>query len=155
MADQFSTYITTVKDQTVMELRGRLDESAHLPKIEEKFNLRIQLKELKAVNSYGIKVWCQWVQQNSHVYSIALCECPFVFVKHFNTVQGLLTSNMTVLSFYVPFTSDQTDERKDVLLYRGTDFDQGTEVKLPVVYDSQGNQMELDVQPELYFGFLK
>lgn len=141
--------------ENILELSGDLDEHAQIPTFKENKNIRINLGKVTSVNSYGVKIWCQWMNAHKDWGAVILEECPFVFVKNFHSVRGFLASNVTVLSFYVPYYSDETQERKDLLFMREREFTKDGFVKCPDVLDSKGMKMELDVIETSYFSFLK
>lgn len=146
-------HVNTVEN--ILELSGDLDEHCQIPTFKENKNIRIKLGKVTSVNSYGVKIWCQWINSHKEWGAILLEECPFVFVKNFHSVRGFLTPNVTVLSFYVPYFSDETDERKDVLFIRERDFTKDGFIRFPEVTDAKGIKMELDVIESSYFAFLK
>lgn len=77
-----------------------------------------------------------------------------VFVRAFNLVAGTLLPNMKVISFYVPYYSEQNDDRKDVLYSEGKEFNWGKVQSHPQVMSSAGHAMEIDFFGN-YFEFLK
>jgi hypothetical protein len=62
---------------------------------------------------------------------------------------------MAVASFYVPYYSEETDERKDVLFMLGKEYTLDGNLKMPSIKDSKGNEMEIDVNQKTYFSFIK
>lgn len=135
-------------------MTGDFDESAKLPYFQENKNIRINFGAVSSMNSYGVKLWCQWGEAHKDIPAILLVECPYVIAKHFKVVNGFLKPNMTVLSFYVPFYSDATGESKNVLFVREREYFKDGTLKIPEVKDSKGQPMQPDVMPQVYFGFL-
>lgn len=134
---------------------GVMNEHMVIPKYAGEKPLLINLNKVKMVNSYGIKIWSKWVIDHKNSQNITLEECPFVFVNNFSMIKGFISNNMTVKSFYVPFFSESSQERRDVLFQIGTDYQINGFLRLPDVKDSKDEYMELDVNPTRYFSFLK
>lgn len=155
MSGDFTFTESTADNQTKIVLTGYVNEFAKLPEIlNPAATMRIGLKGVTGLNSVGTRNWCDWLRTIKPPTVIILEECPMIFVKAFNQVQGALTPTTQVASFYVPYYSDDTGERKDVLFVSGQHFMTGG-VKPPEVKDSAGKPMEMDVIAESYFAFLK
>lgn len=141
-------------DTTFVDLSGAIDEKAQFGDVKLSFKVTINADKVSFINSVGTRAWCLWIQRFREPAEVTLVRCPAILVKSFNSVKGFLTPQCQIQSFYVPFYSDETGERKDVLLVRGTHFN-GPKVQLPPVVDSAGKPMEMDVVAERYFTFLK
>jgi ABC-type transporter Mla MlaB component len=142
-------------NEWTLVLKGPLDEFAVLPVSTGSTQIRMDLKDVSHLNSSGIQIWCQWLNRQSTGVLIYMENCPFVIAKHFSTVRGVLTPNIVVESFFVPYYSSLTGERKDQLYRLGKEFYLDGSVHHPRVIDSKGNEMEMDIFPETYFSFLK
>lgn len=140
-------------DTTFVELGGAIDETADFGDIKTNQKLTINLENVTFMNSVGTRSWCLWIQRFREPTEVTLVRCPAIVVKSFSIVRGILTDHCTVQSFYVPYYSQATGERKDFLAIRGTHF-LGPQVSIPPVHDSKGAVMELDVA-DSYFAFLK
>lgn len=158
---QFNFTIQEVP-QTSLELQktwvhfiGDLNEFSKLPKILEKKRVFINFSKLQNISSFGVKLWCQWLQDHQHLIVIFLEDCPFVFAKNWANTEGFLAANVVINSVFVPFFSDQSGEAQLVLFNRDVHFFQDGNLNMPQVVDSQGNKMELDVDRDSYFKFLK
>ncbi|MEZ0390900.1 MAG: hypothetical protein ACAH59_01700 [Pseudobdellovibrionaceae bacterium] len=151
----FEAKLKSTPVEHILTLSGPLDESAELPKLKEKKNIRVHLGRLTHVSSHGIKIWCKWLLEHDQWPAILLEECPHLFVRNFSSLKGFLTPNVSVLSFYVPFYSEATDEAKDVLFLREREFKKDGSLNIPKVMDSRGQAMEMDVIEAKYFSFLK
>ena len=145
------------RDQTTfVKLAGPIDEHAQLPPLPPGLPIVVvHLAGVTSINSIGSRAWLGWVQRLGSTTRLQLEECPVVFVKSFNMVRGFLAENARVGSFFVPYFSDQTGERRDLLAVRGRDFDVGQKVTLTAPRDSAGNAMEMDVVEDAYFAFLR
>ena len=108
------------------------------------------------LNSIGIRDWIRWIKPlaGKGGTSIFLHSCPETVIHLINMVSDFLPSNAEVLSFYLPFYSEQTGEIRKVLLKRGVDYT-ADNISLPTVKDQKGNSMQMDVIEKKYFKFLK
>lgn len=141
--------------QVLWKFSGDMNENFEMPNFSSNKTLVINLKDILAINSYGIKVWLKWGLKNSFLTEIVLEECPYIFIKNDSLIKGFIASNMRIISLYAPFFSEETQESKQVLFEYGTDYASDGVVRLPKVFDSKGIEMELDVNMATYFSFLK
>ena len=118
-------------------------------------SLTINMEEVTRLNSNGARAWMVWVSGIPSTLPVYLEECPVIVIKSFSLIKGVFLPNMDVLSFYVPFCSDETGERTNVLLEKGKHYFEDGNVKLPTITDAKGEPMEIDVIAEAYFSFLK
>ncbi len=153
--DQFKCVITSNLTENIWTFSGPLNEHIVIPPIDKSKPLSINMKKITLINSYGIRIWCKWIQENKEFKDLTLEECPFVFVNNFSKISGFITNLITVKSFYVPFFSEESQERKDVLFHLGEDYQINGFLRIPDIKDSKGEYMELDVNPIKYFSFLK
>ncbi len=142
-------------EHTVLSVSGILDEYADLPALQssEYRDLVIDLENLQSINSIGIRIWIDW-HQTFHFRRVSFRKCPKVFVDQVNNVESFIPTNAAVLSFYVPYYSEPSDEDAQILFVRGEHFMDGKIVQLPYVLDSQNVQMDVDVVLEKYLRFL-
>jgi hypothetical protein len=107
-------------------------------------------------NSTGIRDWMRWLKPFAEQTSatIHIYECPESFIQLVNMISDFLPKNAEVISFYVPFHSEHTQETKRVLLTKGHEFLE-EKFSLPEMKDKDGNIMELDVDASKYFRFLR
>lgn len=139
---------------TFVEISGAIDERAQFAEVKPGENMTINLEGVDFINSVGTRAWCLWLQRFRAPTTITVVRAPVMMVKSFSSVKGFLTDRCVVQSFYIPFYSEKTGERKDFLMVRGTHFGDG-DIKFPELKDSSGVLMEMDVIPELYLGFVK
>lgn len=142
--------------ETVVQISGTLDEDTDFTKhdISQAQVIHLHLSGVKSINSCGIRDWIKWLS-SSPAEAVVLEECPKVIVDQINMVQGFLPSNGQVLSFYVPYFSEDNDEEKLVLFRSGVEFTPDGEIRAPEVTDSAGNPMEMDIVESKYFKFLQ
>jgi hypothetical protein len=116
--------------------------------------VEMQLGTIKSINSCGIREWIKWVGTAGSA-PIVYHECPKIIVDQINMVQGFLPQSGKVMSFYVPYYSDEAGSEKNILFHFGKEFTEN-EVKPPAeVKDDEGNVMEMDVVEAKYFKFIK
>ncbi len=116
--------------------------------------IELHLKGIKSINSCGIRDWIQWIG-TAGTAAIQYIECPKIIVDQINMVQGFLPGQGKVISFYVPFYSDESGSEKSVLMTFGKEFNDQGLLKIPEVKDDGGALMEMDVVEAKYFKFLK
>jgi hypothetical protein len=139
-----------------LEFIGPINETAALPPIDPSVkSVYVNLEQVKVINSIGTRTWCNWTRSILPSINIYLENCPILIVKSFALIRDFLTPNMVVMSFYVPYYADGSDERKMVLIVKDTHFTSSGELKLPIVCDTKGNKMKPEVMSEAYFAFLK
>ncbi|WP_413582502.1 hypothetical protein [Bdellovibrio sp. HCB288] len=144
---------------TTLKLNGTLNEySSALDGVEvnPQFDLNLDLKDLTAINSLGIRNFHSWIY-SIECQRLRLFHCPRVFVNQLNLVDGFLPPKTEIESFFVPYFSESTGEEMNVLFTKFLEYKSiagKTKINFPVVTDAQGNSMELDVMPDQYFRFL-
>jgi len=151
-------------ENLLLAFEGTIDEDVQFPAVAaSKYKkVCIDLKEVRAINSVGIREWLNWIRPIAESSEIILMRCPKALVFQFNMVEGFLPNRASVSSFYVPFFCEKCDREENVL------FSVGKEVALvggapKVTFDlaSAGLckeaecAMEMDVTESKYFQFLK
>lgn len=140
----------------VMYFSGRLDESfQHVASVmptagELKFNL----KELMSINSSGVREWILMMRKMKSA-SILLYECPKIFIDQANMVKGVVTENVRIMSFYVPYYNDENGTEKNVLFVFNKHYTHEKLLPLPDVTDENGSPMIMDVIETKYFKFIR
>ena len=153
---QFQCVENQMGSASRLKFIGPIDETAHFPKITASAtNVSIHMGEVTRLNSNGTRQWVIWARTIPPATTVILEECPVIFVKSFALIKGVLLPNMQVHSFYVPYFSDASAERKNVLVRIGEDYFPDGRLKLPTVRDSKGATMDVDALQASYFAFLK
>ncbi len=150
-------------DLVHFEFSGSLDEDAKLPVITEKIReVHIDLRQLKTINSCGIREWVKWIQPLSQTYEVHFHCCPKIVIDQVNMVSGFLPKNVYVESFYVPYYCEENDADRSILLERERDFRQPmgsnpgfVNFQETMTFDDVGGEYEIDVISAKYFKFLK
>lgn len=116
--------------------------------------LEFYLSNIKSINSCGIREWIKWVSTAGNA-EVFYYECPKIIVDQINMVQGFLPGSGHVVSFFVPYFSEESGSEKAILFRTGQEFDESGGIRPPVVKDDAGHDMEMDVVEAKYFKFLK
>lgn len=141
-----------------LQIKDPIFEPGSLTKLQVANDIKeieIQFDKEVTFNSIGIREWITWVTPLSRNKDlrIKLFGCPVSMVQQMNLLSGFLPAQAEVVSFYIPFYSDDTDESKWVLVSRGKEIiDKELKVEFPK--DSNGKEMEMDVNPKNYFKFI-
>jgi hypothetical protein len=117
--------------------------------------LHIEFSPDFMLNSLGICDWVIWLAPvaDKPNIKIFLHKCSVTVVQQINLVVDFVPSNAEIMSFYVPFYSEASNESRLILLEKGKNFFDG-KLNLPEVLDSRGEPMDLDILPKTYFQFL-
>ena len=136
---------------------GTIDEEAQFPEIDTGTNAVIDLTDVQAINSIGIRSWIMWFK-NHQATHFQFLNCPKALVMQMNMVEGFLPDGAEVLSMMVPFYCEDCDEEKEILFEVGKNvIIQGDQVQLS--YDKTNIcggdcEPELDVSEAKFFRFL-
>jgi hypothetical protein len=153
---KFDIKMTQEGDLIKVTITGIIDEDVDFSKfpITDFNKILMNLEGIKSINSCGIREWIKWIGTDKKG-SIVYDKCPKIIVDQINMVEGFLPANGKVLSFYVPFYSEESGFEKNILFTQGQEFADG-KVKIPEgVKDPEGHEMEMDVIESKYFKFLK
>ena len=153
---KFELKIDKAGTEFKVNVKGTIDEDVDFTphSLEGAAAVDFYLGELKSINSCGIRDWIKWMGTAGSA-QVRYHECPKIIVDQINMVQGFLPAQGKVMSFYVPFYSDDSGTEKNVLFTHSKEFtDQGLGT-VPEIKDESGNAMEMDVVEAKYFKFLK
>lgn len=153
--EPFEFEIVETKETIEYSFSGSLDEHAKFPESRPVSKAVIRLGGITLINSQGTRLWIGWIQRFRPPIQVVLEDCPVLFVKNFKLIKGFLPEHFVVNSFVLPFYSEATRERRDVLLERGIHFGHNAKLNIPEQLDSSGNKMEVDVIENTYLSFLK
>jgi hypothetical protein len=146
--------ITDRPDGLEVRLDGSIDEDSGferivIPKGKPVF---FYLTNVGTINSTGIREWLNWTKSYQDE-GWHLNECPTHFINQLNMIDQFVPPKSKVVSFFVPFFSDELNEEKIVLVDRASCTNGTLNVETPK--DSQGNEMDIDVIPEHFLKFTK
>ena len=144
--------------KVLLKFCGEIDEEANFPQVTDWGpQVFVDLGEVSAINSIGIRSWIMWFSEMSTVHFTFL-NCPKALVMQMNMVEGFLPAQSQVLTMQVPFFCEDCDEEKEVM------FEVGKEIKVSggqvnLEYDKAsicgaGCDPELDVNEAKFFRFL-
>ena len=139
-----------------VSVSGVIDEDVDFAphNLEGLTSVKLQLGQVKSINSCGIRDWIKWIGTAGSA-TVSYSECPKIIVDQINMVQGFLPVQGKVLSFCVPYYNDDSGAEKNVLFTFGKEFDDSGLKAAPEIKDDEGNVMEMDVVEAKYFKFLK
>ncbi len=154
----FAVNRTEEQGKALFQFVGQIDEEATFPDVTDMpTEATIDLKQVGAINSVGIRAWIMWFTQHTNTH-FTFVNCPKALVMQMNMVEGFLPEKATVLSLQVPFFCEDCDEEKDVLFNVGKEIIvENGQVKLN--YDKASIcksecDPELDVSEVKFFRFL-
>lgn len=151
--------IQQAEDKILFELSGAINEtfapfaatlSKQLPRLSY---LHFNLAGITLINSSGTREWTRLIGNAQHI-EVTISHCPKVFIDQVNTVEGFLTSNCRIDSFYVPYYNEEKNKEMNLLLVSGKDFDEA-EIRIKQSITENDIQYNLDVIENTYFRFMK
>ncbi len=154
----FEIKVSDLNGKKCFQFSGQIDEEAEFPKMDDMpSHVLVDLKDVKAINSVGIRAWIMWFGGYPQT-QFSFLNCPKALVMQMNMVEGFLPVRSEVLSLEVPFFCEDCDKEKDVLFEVGKEISiEAGQVKLnfdkSTICDS-GCDPELDVNELKYFRFL-
>ena len=153
---KFSIQVNKQGENFTVQVSGNIDEDVDFTpySLAGSQSVELQLASVKSINSCGIREWIKWIGTAGGA-NVKYVECPKIIVDQINMVQGFLPAQGEVVSFYVPFYSEDSGAEKSVLFRNGQEFDSSGEVRVPEIKDESGAEMEMDVVEAKYFKFLK
>lgn len=139
----------------VVEVHGYIDEnfSSVTKDIPASDFYLFNFKNLLSINSSGIREWIKYITQYPKAKFI-LAECPKVFIDQVNMVEGFINKNCQIISFYVPYFSEDNDSEKLLLAQFGKHYTETSNDIASTIKDDAGVEYEIDVIPTKYFKFL-
>ncbi len=160
----FKVEQSTIGDELNLVLSGTIDEDVQFPVLDittvKKINF--DLKDVKSINSVGIREWLNWIKPLSEKTRVTMKNCPKTLVFQFNMVEGFLPKGSQVESLYVPFFCEKCDLEENVLFHIGKEIKvEGGNVS--VHFDLEkikpckeaACELSMDVTEAKYFHFLK
>ena len=140
-------------------MSGAVNETADFSpvKFARKPKVEIDLEELTMINSVGLRSFGVWASALGNEV-IEFSHCPKFFIDQLNMVAGLVPPRSRIISFYVPYFSDELDQERMILYRRGLEFDRidgKVKINNPEVQGDKGERFVIDVMPDKYFAFLK
>ncbi len=147
-----------------LALSGTIDEDVQFPALSLAGIKQVvfDLKDVKSINSVGIREWLNWMKPISEQCQITMKNCPKTLVFQFNMVEGFLPKGAVVSSLYVPFFCEKCDKEENILFNFGKEFKiEGGALKLDYdikafnVCKEPDCELSMDVTEAKYFHFVK
>jgi hypothetical protein len=133
-----------------MELSGLINSRMLFPEasaLAACSTLNVQMKNVKAMNSEGVRLWIQWHATLPPKLKIRYHEAPAFFVPLASIVHGLVSDPNRFESFHVNYFLQDRDSTRILLIRKSPE----GRFRIPAVY--QGH--ELDHFPHKDFKVLK
>ncbi len=157
---------STDGSELTLTLSGTIDEDVQFPAINLTpiKQITFDLKDVKSINSVGIREWLNWIKPMSEKCQITMKNCPKTLVFQFNMVEGFLPKGSRVASLYVPFFCEKCDLEESILFNVGQEVqvkDSAVNIKFdlskikPCKVDVADCELTMDVTEAKYFHFLK
>ena len=141
----------------VLKVSGGIDEDASFQPVDtgSATAVALDLSDVTAINSVGIREWIKWVKMMPATVQLSVRCCPKIIVDQINMVSGFLPPSAIIESFYVPYYADGSGAEKMVLFEKDKEYKDGELHPPAEVKDDSGEVMEMDVIEAKYFKFLK
>ncbi len=138
----------------LLSLSGVIDENADLSPIAQiEVDTEINLKEIRRINSFGVRAWIDAIRRIPAEVRLTFVECPPPVVDQCNMVTGFLGHGV-LKSFYAPMTCEECDEQHNQLF--DTQECRNNGGKLPSTPCPRcGRDMEVDDLEEQYLLFVR
>ncbi|MCB9091586.1 MAG: hypothetical protein H6621_08875 [Halobacteriovoraceae bacterium] len=140
-------------DKIIVEVDGSINENFKIS-IDGFDNVKtvdFNLDKVKMMNSSGVKNWFNFIHSIPDAIKLNYKNVPPVIIMQMNLVEGFLTKNTTVESFYAPYYDESNDCEVFKLLV--TSELQG--LNAPTFKNEDGEDLEFDAIEEVYFKFLE
>ena len=147
-----------------MYFDGAIREGCGLPNVpfEELKTLVFDLKDVRFINSCGIRDWIAWIKKVPNEVQIVFKNSPSLLVVQMTILIGFVPQTAIVESFDVPYICESCNSTTQVLVEHKKHYIQarksGEEFKLmlppPPKCEKCDSTMELDALENKYFKFL-
>jgi len=151
--DKFKSELTLKGDTLSIKLSGHINEDTlfPVPSIKQG-NLVFNFSEVTYINSLGIRSWVNYLK-NLGNFAVALEECPPQIVRQMIMTPSF-AQNAKVLSIYVPYSCDDCNSKKTVLVERAEWEKTGKQISEKLHCDKcNENSLEMDGDSEQYVAF--
>lgn len=153
---QFQITYKTTDLSCEIKLSGSIDNKFQFQDIDPKIKtILIHLDDVQYINSFGIKLWVQWLQKVRKEVVLILYGVRPALISSINSISGFVLPTTIVQSLYAPFISKNGEESIDVLLEFEKNYFSHKDLILPEVKDSHGENMTPDFIQKSFFKFLK
>lgn len=147
------------REQLLIRMSGAINEVADFSpvKFAKKPKVEIDLEELTMLNSVGLRSFGIWAGALANEV-LEFSHCPKFFIDQVNMISGFIPRRARVISFYVPYFSDDLNVERMILYRKGLEFERtNDQIRFhhPDVLGEKGERFVMDVIPEKYFAFLR
>src|SRR5215471_16391714 len=103
--------------QTIVELRGRVDETAELEPLRSELrgSVLFRLARVQAINSTGVREWINLIRDLPAVTELVLSGCSIAIVTQINMVSNFVGKGR-VESVYAPYMCGGCDTEAEQLV---------------------------------------
>ncbi|NRA45295.1 MAG: hypothetical protein HRU09_10105 [Oligoflexales bacterium] len=150
--------IDTEEDVDIISFNGHINEDAEiaLAGLKEQLNKDcvFNLKEIKSINSCGVRAWINFIRDVDKSRTIIFEECPPEVVSQINMIPNF-KGNSKIRSVYSSYVCDNCDFQKLELFQEGKNLPKNSEAQVPQVQCPRcGSIMEMEELEEEFFGWL-
>ena len=145
-------------DVQVLQVVGDLTEhsESELDRVKQAATAKkivIDLSKLTTMNSYGIALWCRFLQTIASNRDVSLIHCPRIFVDAANMVNAV-TQGASIRSFMVPFYCKSCDMTKDCFVNNISQMSHLSKASMHLSCDKCKKEMTPDCELDDYLTFL-
>ncbi|MFK7824936.1 MAG: hypothetical protein AB8G05_12310 [Oligoflexales bacterium] len=146
------------QDHDIISFNGHINEDAEIAlaglKDQINRNCVFNLKEIKSINSCGVRAWINFIREADKNRTIIFEECPPEVVSQINMIPNF-KGNSKIKSVYSSYICESCDFQKLELFQEGNNLPKSTDEKLPIVHCPKCNDvMEMEELEEEFFGWL-
>ena len=153
----FSCDIQEDGDKMSIIIGGAIDEDVKFPQLNTSgFNfINFDFQNLALINSCGIREWVIWLRTIPVEIQVSYFNCPRVLIEQINMIDGLMTQNGNVGSFYLPYYCEECDDLTLLLCEKDKDYSKGGfEPKEYIKCGKCGENAEIDIIESKYLKFI-
>lgn len=129
---------------TTIQIPSVVDESARLPEVyvAQGDKVVVDLKELKLMNSAGIRLWIRWILPLTKTAKVQLTNCPMIFLNLSSIVMDVVPDQVKIESFSLNYLHLK-DDREIKIHVEISPKTQSFEIPEIIITDD-GEQYEFD-----------
>jgi hypothetical protein len=146
------------KDTLEIQVAGTINEDARFDTLDmsNSKTVNIDLKDIVAINSCGVREWVKWIDSIPKGTSIQYRNVPSAIIDQMNMIFGFLPENARVDSFFVPYYCESCLLVTPLLINIQKDSDVShLKIEDSIPCQKCKNPAELDILGAKYFKFLK
>ena len=99
-------------DQATIKIKGNIDEDFIAKDLLAKNITQyiFDMEKVKMINSCGIREWISFIEATGDDSKLTYVNCPQVVIQQMNIVDGFLSKNAQVITFFAPYYNEDEDE---------------------------------------------